>query len=231
MSGKQILSRFGGDLRDRLGWKNTGAEAVPGYGVVHLSGSVLGEHTVGKPGGLPGLYYANGPVAIAVNKRGSSAMWGTPQAVLVDPEDTFEVGDAVGPLDGEWFMGKSGEGFRIFSPPNADDIAVVERVGGGGSSEGVVMCTPTDVLPGIGFACDAVEALVTHAPCGSGTVAGDTISVFDINRAFMGMPPELLFNGVVLYVSKMAYAPTYGTSSDCNFVVISASCTEEVELI
>lgn len=227
-----LTSRTQNNISDRIRWKNLAAESVPAYGVVRLTGydGTDREHQIAKPDGSPSLYYVNGPVAVAANKRGGSALWNTPLAVLTNAAETLAVGDIIGPVDAQWYMSNAGSGFQVFSPPNGDNIAVVERVSSG-SGDGVVVCTPTDVVAGIGFACDGVAAEVIAAPCNSGIAAGDSIDVFDINRSFLQMPPELLFGGIVLYVVKIDFAPTYGTDSDCNYIVIGASCTEDLELV
>lgn len=126
-----LTSRTQNNIADRVRWKNLAAEAVPSYGVVGLDDyddATNNEHQISKPSERHELFYVNGPVAIAINKRGSSLLWSTPLAVLVNSAETISVGDMVGPVSGQWYMGRTGFGFRVFSPPNADDIAVVERV-------------------------------------------------------------------------------------------------------
>lgn len=127
------LSRFNRDLTQGIRWPNQSAEAVPAYGVVRLTDYDTGnsEHQVDKPDGSDGLYYVNGPVAVAASARGSSLTWDTPRMVLTNSAETLAVGDMVGPVDGQWYMSNAGTGYRVFAAPNVNDIAVVERISSG----------------------------------------------------------------------------------------------------
>lgn len=123
------------NLNDRIPWKNGSGEEIPKYGCVRLDSFDPGTESFGvvKPDGAEGLYLASGPVPIANEKNGGSGMWNLPRAVLTN--GSLSVGDEIGPVDGEWYMDSTGTGYRVLIPPNADDIAVVDRMGQGGTAD------------------------------------------------------------------------------------------------
>lgn len=123
------------DLTDSVQWKNTSIESVPAYGVIKLTtfDEATNQFEADKPDGQKGIYYANGGVSVGSNKYGGSALWNTPRRCLVDDGD-YQVGDTVGPVADQWWMAADGEGWRILRPPNAGNVAVVERDGGSGAT-------------------------------------------------------------------------------------------------
>lgn len=120
------------DLSDRVQWLNSSGEAVPAYGVVRLFSydDAANQFQADKPDGSNGIYYANGGVSTSANTYSASALWNLPRRCLVDSL-SYDVGDTVGPVAGEWDMSSAGSGFKVLRPPNADKVAVVQMIGGG----------------------------------------------------------------------------------------------------
>jgi len=135
-----LQGRFQRDISQHLRWRNLSGESVPAYGVVRLTDYDTGnaEHQIAKPDGSEGLYYVNGPSAVANNARGASQTWDLPRLVLTDSGDTLAVGDQIGPVDGQWYMSSAGTGFRVFAAPNVNYIAAVERIGGGAGNNNTI---------------------------------------------------------------------------------------------
>lgn len=123
------------DLSDTVQWLNSSGATVPAYGVVKLLSydAVTNQFQIDKPDGRGGIYYVNGGVSIGADKYGGSQLWNMPRRCLVDSPD-YNVGNTVGPVAGQWSMGADGDGWRILRPPNASNVAVVERDGGSGST-------------------------------------------------------------------------------------------------
>jgi hypothetical protein len=123
------------DLSDTVQWLNSSGETVPAYGVVKLFSydDVTNQYQADKPDGQEGIYYANGGVSIGSDKYSGSQLWNLPRRCLVD-SSSYDVGDVVGPVSGQWGMGSQGTGWRILRPPNAGNVAVVQRDGGSGAS-------------------------------------------------------------------------------------------------
>lgn len=128
-----VPNRVPRDVDSAMQWKNISGETIPAYGCFRVDAfnATTGQFDVEKPDGEEGLYYVNGPVPVADAKYGGSHMWNLPRRVAVD-SNSLTVGQQVGPISGQWTMGAAGTGFRILRPP-ADLVAVVEKLGGGGS--------------------------------------------------------------------------------------------------
>lgn len=126
------------DLSDRIQWLNSSGETVPAYGVVRLFSydDATNQFQADKPDGSSGVYYPNGGVSTVGDEYSASPLWNLPRRCLVDSL-SYNVGDTVGPVSGQWGMGSAGSGFKIFRPPNADKVAVVQMEGNGGSGGGI----------------------------------------------------------------------------------------------
>lgn len=134
MSKARIPQPYPRDQSERLAWLNSSGETIPAFACVKLFSydDATNQFQADKPDGSPGLYYANGPATVATDKYSGSGMWNLPRRCLLD-DDTYEVGDEVGPVSGQWGMGSDGSGWLVLRPPNADKEAVVQVMGGGGS--------------------------------------------------------------------------------------------------
>lgn len=120
--------------QERLKWQ--AAVAIPAYGVLRIDTVTNDLFSAVKPDGAVGLYYVNDHVAVAANGYGSSLEWVRAQPVLFEPSAVVSVGDACGPVDGQWYMSGDETGWNVFIPPNGDDIAFVVKAGGSGSGGG-----------------------------------------------------------------------------------------------
>lgn len=134
MNRPRVPLPFPRDQSERIAWLNSSGEAIPAFACVKLFSydDATNQFQADKPDGSEGLYYANGPAIVATDKYSGSACWNLPRRCLLDAT-TYEVGDQVGPVSGQWGMGSEGKGWRVLRPPNADKEAVVQMVGGGGS--------------------------------------------------------------------------------------------------
>ena len=105
--------------------------------------------------------------------------------------------------------------------------------GGGGGGEGLMMFSPTEVCPGIGFTCDCVLAEVITPACNSSLEVGDEVQVWDVAQDAFMMPPALLFNSIG-FATYMKVHEAYGeelpyglVDGDCRWVVTRMSCVEQ----
>ena len=138
------LNQYQNKEAEWFSWQNGASSAVPAYGVVRFS-AFSTVHTAVKPDGAEGLYYVNGPVEQPVSAYSASASWIRSQPVMFEPGASVSVGDACGPISGQWYMGTSGTGWRVFVPPNSDNIAFVKKdAGGEGSVERIIEGTVQD---------------------------------------------------------------------------------------
>ncbi|MEQ9407736.1 MAG: hypothetical protein RIK87_08405 [Fuerstiella sp.] len=109
----------------------------------------------------------------------------------------------------------NGQGWCIAQPDEIGGFAVVR---------------PYEICNGIGFACDCVQSTVITASCGSGVIPGETLSVWDLCRTWLNMPPELLWQAN-LYAQKVqihedAYNRPPGLTGNCRWIVVGMCCIE-----
>ena len=101
---------------------------------------------------------------------------------------------------------------------------------GGSGGGGFIRFVPTgEPCPGIGFACDCTESIVTMVLCtGSGVQVGDLINVWDQDDHFK-MPPELLTT-TSFWAHFMKYQPVsgaaFGNPGPCSWVCTGQACGE-----
>ncbi len=129
-------------------FRNDSGEAIPAYGCIKVISydEASDRYAVDKPDGAEGLYFVNGPVAVASSKYGKGMLWSAAQIGLVDDG---AIGDEVGPVADEWAMATTSSlgGFRIFNNP-VSGKAVLLQVGGGGGPAGTMDVIPTACLGG-----------------------------------------------------------------------------------
>lgn len=140
------------DLSDRTQWLNSSGETVPAYGVIRLFSydDATNQFQADKPDGSSGIYYPNGGVSTISNGFSASPLWNLPRRCLVDSL-SYNVGDTVGPVAGQWGMGSAGSGFKILRPPNADKVAVVQMEGLGGGGGGSLFLSIVSESHGRGY--------------------------------------------------------------------------------
>ena len=131
---------------ESFSFKNESEEVMPAYGVYRATAYASRVFTAEKPDGSEGLYFANGPVDVANGAYSSSLSWIRSQPVMFEPGASVSVGDACGPVSGQWYMGTSGTGWRVFVPPDINNIAFVKKdaAGGAGSVERIIEGTVQD---------------------------------------------------------------------------------------
>lgn len=129
--------------KNRIRWKNLSGEIVPAYGVVKLRAyNTTGKYYEAvKPDGDGSLHYLSGPVDVAADAYGESAMWNT--SILGLTPAAFGV--TVGPVADSWEMSEEGSGFVVFSEPD-DGVAAILQVGGGGGGGNSFWFTIDSVL-------------------------------------------------------------------------------------
>ena len=144
---------------ESFSFKNESGEVMPAYGVYRATAYASRVFTADKPDGSEGLYFANGPVDIADGAYSSSLSWIRSQPVMFEPGASVSVGDACGPISGQWYMGTSGTGWRVFVPPNDDYIAFVKKDAAGGGGGGLFAWgTSTNV----DCAAGNLDVILTH---------------------------------------------------------------------
>lgn len=145
MTDRHSLNRRGSsNLADTAKWVNTSGETVPAYGVVQFKANFAsGYSQASKPDGVTGLYFANGPVAIADTKSGESLMWNRARLVLLDGSPV--VGTVVGPVEDSWAMSEEGTGFVVMHQA-VDGVGSVLQVGGGDNGSVSIWFTIEAVL-------------------------------------------------------------------------------------
>ena len=111
-----------------------------------------------------------------------------------------------------------------------DDRGVWTGTGGSGGG-GFAIVKPTgEPVPGIGALCDAAEAVVITASCGSGVNPGDVIYIWDLCRNWLNMPPELLvqttFNVQNVKVHEDEGNRPPSLVGNCRWAVTGMCCVE-----
>jgi len=138
-------------LGDTVKWVNVAGMSIPAYGVVQLSTNYAGGRSQAtRPTSGTGLFFVNGPVAVASTEKGEALLWNRARLVLVSGAPT--VGDEVGPVAGSFSMSSSGAGYRVFHQVVGGVAAVLQIGSGGGTHEiwftiiSVECVSPTEMI-------------------------------------------------------------------------------------
>lgn len=132
------IGRGDGDLGGVIPWINASGETIPAYGVVQFRENLVANMSQAKkPDSTEGLFFVNGPVAVASGKYGESLLWTRPREVLMPAG--INVGDEVGPTASSWQMSLAGSGFRVLRESDSGlGRGIVVPVGQGSSGPSII---------------------------------------------------------------------------------------------
>lgn len=200
-------------IEETVAWTTPAGVTVPAYGVVKLSSHSSGLFTISKPDGESGLYYVNDGVPVSPSSYKSSLAWVRSQPVLFETGASVSVGDSCGPVDDQWYMSADGSGWKVFVPPDGNDIAFVVKEGSGGSGSGAF-----------------VEGIVADTVCAAGTLDITVDYYSDCNL-------ELPYGNVVNATDRLGIMSGHVASEFAGLIAIAlrmydvSTCTEEYRLV
>lgn len=224
------------NIGDSIPWKNAAGATIPAYGVVQFRTPFsLGISYASKPDSDTGLFFANGPIDVAVDKAGESLLWNRPRLVLLSGDVT--VGDTVGPTANSWQMSEGGSGFVVIHQA-VDGVGTVCQVGGGSGPSIIrfqIHEADCEARSAVGRVLSRSGAIVgafeiygeTELDENGNTIPSKFVYVYDKNGCYLNESNRNLF-GRIGHASYLYGSPKYPYQPWWSYEVIGI-CEQQTE--